>query len=264
MNHGRWVGKEDDCARWSFSGALAKKLKSLLPNKRIDQLFLSSLARRQLELLLDTMMLADGTGWDDGEQRSHLRFHTIDEEEANLFQILAALCGYASNKVWRDMSKYEPRSDKLKNVPHCDGYWVITLLRRKYTQLDRHQVREFYNKQPIWCPVVPNTYFVARRQGKVFITGNTPIQGTAADIAKAAMLRCAEHAGLVHDLQTTMRLQVHDEIIFTRPDDGYTEQAIAVIKELMEDPFHGRWTPRQIQVPLVAEVGTGYSWATAH
>ena len=83
---------------------------------------------------------------------------------------------------------------------------------------------------------------------------NTPVQGTAADIIKLAMVRvdCAlREAGL----QSRLILQVHDELLLECPPEE-TEQAAALLQEAMEDAIG-------LQVPLVAEVHQGVNWAEA-
>jgi len=90
------------------------------------------------------------------------------------------LTGAASGSVWRDMSMYSPHSEKMSNVPKCDGVWYVTILKRDKVQVVGGQRRDFVGKIPVWCPVVPNTFFVARRKGYVFITGNTTGQDLAA------------------------------------------------------------------------------------
>ena len=93
---------------------------------------------------------------------------------------------------------------------------------------------------------------------------NSPIQSTAADICKAAMLRCAESRELTEGYGFRMLLQIHDEILGELPEGGDTVGATQLLKELMEDPFQGRWSPYELRVPLIVEVGMGHSWATAH
>jgi DNA polymerase-1 len=93
----------------------------------------------------------------------------------------------------------------------------------------------------------------AERQGV-----NSEIQGTAAEIAKMAMLRCDSDAEL-HSLDAQMLLQVHDELIFDVPDDQEIRQRVKKrVKEIMEHPF-----PFELSVPLPASVGEGYTWADA-
>jgi DNA polymerase-1 len=90
---------------------------------------------------------------------------------------------------------------------------------------------------------------------------NAPIQGTAADIIKRAMIRipkALEDAGLAG--KARMLLQVHDELVFEAPEDK-AEDTIACVKSVMEAAA----TPTlDLAVPLEVEAGTGPSWAEAH
>jgi DNA polymerase-1 len=88
---------------------------------------------------------------------------------------------------------------------------------------------------------------------------NAPIQGTAADIIKRAMIRvppALEAAGL----KTKMLLQVHDELLFEVPE-AEIDEASALVKQVMEaacDPV------LELTVPLVADTGVGDTWDAAH
>ncbi len=84
---------------------------------------------------------------------------------------------------------------------------------------------------------------------------NTPIQGTAADLIKVAMIRMAA-ALAEHRLQTQMLLSVHDEIVFEVP-----EQELADIKRLAPEVMERVW---QLKVPLKVNVAWGPNWAEAH
>ncbi len=70
---------------------------------------------------------------------------------------------------------YEPKSEKMHNVPQMTGCYVVTVLQRKFTRIEEEHRSEYVGRVGVWCPVVPNTFFVARRQGSVFTTGNTPV-----------------------------------------------------------------------------------------
>ncbi|MEC7211252.1 MAG: DNA polymerase, partial [Pseudomonadota bacterium] len=88
---------------------------------------------------------------------------------------------------------------------------------------------------------------------------NAPIQGSAADIIKRAMVRLP---GALADagIEARMLLQVHDELIF-EADDAIAADAVEVIRAVMEsaaDPV------LQLAVPLVADAGIADSWAEAH
>ena len=88
---------------------------------------------------------------------------------------------------------------------------------------------------------------------------NAPIQGTAADIIKRAMIRIP--AALTSaKLQARMLLQVHDELVFEVPI-AEVEATGQVVRKVME----GAALPAlELSVPLVADIGVGDNWAQAH
>ncbi len=83
---------------------------------------------------------------------------------------------------------------------------------------------------------------------------NTPVQGTAADIIKLAMVRI-DKALREAGLQSRLILQVHDELLLECPPEE-AEQAAALLREAMEGAI-------SLEVPLVAEVHSGVNWAEA-
>jgi DNA polymerase-1 len=88
---------------------------------------------------------------------------------------------------------------------------------------------------------------------------NAPIQGTAADMIKLAMINI--HRELARrKLKTRMLLQVHDELVFEAPA-AQAEETAAIARKVMEGaplPAHA------ISVPLIAEAGIADNWAEAH
>ena len=100
----------------------------------------------------------------------------------------------------------------------------------------------------------PNMRQFAERQAI-----NAPIQGSAADIIKRAMI--ALPAVIASSgLDIKMLLQVHDELIFEVPDEQ-AERASALIREVMETAHK---QVISLNVPLVAEAGIAKNWALAH
>lgn len=85
---------------------------------------------------------------------------------------------------------------------------------------------------------------------------NAPIQGTAADIIKVAMVRVA-HRLREEGFRSQMILQVHDELCFTVPAEE-RERLMAMVKEEMEQVLPS------LGVPLIADVGVGKNWLEAH
>lgn len=89
---------------------------------------------------------------------------------------------------------------------------------------------------------------------------NAPVQGTAADIIKRAMIRmdgALAEAGLTG---TRMLLQVHDELVFEVPE-AEVAGATEVIRRVMETAAA---PSLQLSVPLGVEIGTGPNWGAAH
>ena len=88
------------------------------------------------------------------------------------------------------------------------------------------------------------------------IATNTPIQGSAADICKLAMLDIARRfeAG---GHRAKMLLQIHDELVFEAPPEEL-EPVIELVRDAMENALP------DLSVPLVVDIGHGDSWAAAH
>jgi DNA polymerase-1 len=115
--------------------------------------------------------------------------------------------------------------------------WVLTLFGRR-----------------CWIPEI-NTKVIARRGYAERQAINAPIQGSAADIMKRAMIRVAralerERAG------ARLLLSVHDELVFEVPEAEVAATA-TLVKSIMEGAA-------ALEVPLVVDVGHGISWDAAH
>lgn len=83
---------------------------------------------------------------------------------------------------------------------------------------------------------------------------NTPIQGTAADLMKKAMIEIWT-AIAKNGLKSKMILQVHDELVFEVPD-GECDRIEALVKDKMENVY-------DMKVPLKVHLGWGINWAEA-
>jgi DNA polymerase-1 len=88
---------------------------------------------------------------------------------------------------------------------------------------------------------------------------NAPIQGSAADIIRRAMVRMPD-ALAAKKLKTRMLLQVHDELIFEAPDKE-VDQAIAIAKSVMEK---SSLPALQLSVPLEVDARAAANWDEAH
>ena len=133
-------------------------------------------------------------------------------------------------------SKLKAYMDGLVNFARDHGY-VETIMKRKRYLKDinsrNHTVKSFAERNAI----------------------NTPIQGSAADIIKMAMIEV--HKEMKNrDLKSKMILQVHDELVFDA-HKSELEELKSLVKEKMEGVI-------DIGVPLTTEVGIGNNWLEAH
>ncbi|WP_421220413.1 DNA polymerase I [Aeromonas jandaei] len=85
---------------------------------------------------------------------------------------------------------------------------------------------------------------------------NAPMQGSAADIIKRAMINVDSWIRGIEDQSIRMLMQVHDELVFEIREEKL-EEYIAIIKEKMS-------AAAELDVPLVVEAGTGDNWDQAH
>jgi DNA polymerase-1 len=95
-----------------------------------------------------------------------------------------------------------------------------------------------------------------RRKGAERAAINAPMQGTAADIIKKAMLAVDEWLQAKDDPRIQMTMQVHDELVFEIHED-IVEEATAKLVDIMNNAVH-------LKVPLIAEAGIGDNWEQAH
>ena len=128
-----------------------------------------------------------------------------------------------------------------------------------YMQQTREKARQLGYVETVlgrrlWLPEISNANG-NRRQGAERAAINAPMQGTAADIIKLAMI--AVHNWLHKEqLRSKLIMQVHDELILEVPDDE-----IALIKNSLTE-YMGNVL--QLDVPLLIDVGVGDNWEQAH
>ena len=106
----------------------------------------------------------------------------------------------------------------------------------------------------LWLPEINSTNG-NRRQGAERAAINAPMQGTAADIIKLAMIAVSNWLAK-EKMQSKLIMQVHDELILEVPD-AEIERVKSNLPELMESVV-------QLDVPLLVEMGFGGNWEQAH
>jgi DNA polymerase-1 len=158
--------------------------------------------------------------------------------EFSLSQDLGITRAQAKEYMERYFAKYSGVAAYMTEIvekARRDGY-VVTLFGRRR-----------------WLPELKSSNFNLRSFGER-VALNMPIQGTAADIIKLAMIR-VDAALRREGLEGKLVLQVHDELIVECPQ-GEQEQVKALLEREMENVV-------QLSVPLTADAGVGKSWGEA-
>ena len=137
----------------------------------------------------------------------------------------------------------------LNTFPKVDGYMQNCI---EHAKEKGYVETLFGRRRPL--PELASSNFQVRSSGER-MARNTPIQGTAADIIKLAMVHVWQRLR-DEKLQARLLLQVHDELIVEAPESE-VEQVKRILKEEMEQVV-------SYSVPLTAEVGTGKTWLEAH
>lgn len=126
--------------------------------------------------------------------------------------------------------------DELKERAHKQGYSETVFGRRRY-------LPELTSKNPVLRSAAERAAI------------NMPIQGTAADLLKLAMI--AIERRLSEEVQLgQMLLTIHDELIFEVPEGG-EQKMIDTVKPIMEGVT-------ELEVPIVVDAGVGKNWLSAH
>jgi DNA polymerase-1 len=118
---------------------------------------------------------------------------------------------------------------------------------------DKGYVETVFGRR-LWLPEIKSSN-AGRRQGAERAAINAPMQGTAADLIKRAMLAVQDWLD-AQKLRTLMVLQVHDELVLEVPDEELTI-VDAALPKLMGGVV-------KLKVPLLVEVGVGANWDAAH
>ncbi len=140
------------------------------------------------------------------------------------------------DNYFRNFPEIKTYMEKIKDFAHLNGF-IETMFNRKsfIANINNPKLKSYAERAAI----------------------NAPIQGSAADILKIAMVKIQKilkEENLTDDIR--MLLQVHDELVFEVKEDK-VDYATSIIKNTMENVI-------QLSVPLIAEVGVADNWKDAH
>lgn len=237
--------------------------KAFIPEKGC-KLISADYSQLELRILahitLDPVMLeAYKNNEDIHAQTARLVFGATDEKDLKEKRRLAKIVNFGiayaveafglSQRV--GISKQEARKV-------IDDYFKTYKGIREYMDRTPQQAREqgyissLFGRRRYFPGINDRNFAVRSRSEREAI--NMPIQGTASDIVKIAMIRVA-NALKAEGLRTKMIMQVHDELLFEGPETEL-EAATVLIKREME-------AAATLDVPLVVEIGVGDNWKDA-
>jgi DNA polymerase I len=132
---------------------------------------------------------------------------------------------------------------------------VLEYMQRTRTQASEQGYVETLDGRRLYLPDIKSSNAM-RRKGAERAAINAPMQGTAADIIKRAMIKVADWLKQPDAPRARIIMQVHDELVFEVHNDD-VEAASEKIRDLMESSM-------ELAVPLKVDVGTGENWDQAH
>lgn len=228
------------------------------PDRTLSFDFVSTLSQHQAEVLMWAMIEGDGTLGDNGKS-SNITFTCNSVERKDVFQYLAFIAGYATNAYrisaedanrWTNGKLYPSLSNKTPVVVKND-YWTISVLRVKRAHIyPHHKSERFVNK--VWCVTTGTGTWVMRRNGKVSITGNSVVQGSAADLTKMAILNLCNNKRW-QEIGGRLLVPVHDELITEVPAQ-YAEEGAKILSDCMCG------AASFMPFPITCDVETSYRW----
>jgi len=239
------------------------KVCNMFPNRVLTYEFLNSLSQHQAQVLMKAMLQADGSGVDGhgelitlhGNSKSTPSMCCSNIEETDLFQYLAFIAGYATNVTTcepMDCTSKNKLYESMGNIPNTrNTYYTVTVLKRQRAHVYPHN-KSLMHCNLVWCVSTNNHTWIARREGKVFITGNSIIQGSAADLTKIALLKIFNNKEW-NELGARILVPVHDELIAEVPIRN-AERAGELLGSLMSEA--GNFLPFTIN----CDVETSYKW----
>lgn len=174
-------------------GRVARDIQQVAPDRVLSYQFINELTTDHRLLLIDTMVAGDGCVRDRDAELPERSYTQKDKAHTDAFGALCALAGVATTTTYREFRTKTPNGDeydckvfevqlKKRTVAHVRNLdWHGG--RGHLSKRDRHPTVDY--DDIIWCPSTEYGTFVCRRNGKVFVTGNTGDMENAKSVAKA-------------------------------------------------------------------------------
>lgn len=233
---------------------LAAKIMDEFPDRVLTSEFIQSLSQHQAQTVMWAMLEGDGS------YKDSIVFSCSSLRQVDMFQYLAFVAGYATN-MYETTPEYHnstPSSNKCyasvsnkKPIHITKPFYNISVLKVQRAQIYPHHKR-VVAVPGVWCPTTKTSTWIARRCGKVFITGNSVVQGSAADMTKLAMLKL-QNSEEWAAIGGRLLVPVHDELIAEVPIDKWKEGG-ELLSRLMSEA--GEFLP----FPISCDVTTTLRW----
>ena len=120
-------------------------------------------------------------------------------------------------------------------------------------------VNNIFGRRSHFISINDKNYNVRNFQERAAI--NAPIQGSASEIMRLAMIRLSEKLNDQKNNKTKMLLQIHDELIFETPEDDVKRISKIIIEEMssvVNSDHHS------FSIPLTVDLNTGNNWGQLH
>lgn len=239
---------------WDITCEEGRRIREEMPCKTLKMKVILSLSSRQRRLLFQTMLKGDGC-WDQQAGR-YRKFIAGTKERADAFLSLCALIGQPARAHERDYTHYSPKKyASMGNVPKSTTCWIVELPVNTKAQPQYGSKWEKWSGK-VWCPSLKYGTWVAKRNGKVFITGNSPVQTASSDGVLLSASELIDTKSL-DPKEARIIAFVHDELVFEiKKKAGLVEKYFKRIKQALENPPTERFG-FQMRVPLVCDGKVG-------
>lgn len=215
---------------------------NMFPDRRLTYEFINTLSQHQCRLLMWYMISGDGTfGVCKSENGSNITMCLSDKDKCDKFQYLVFRAGYASSfyEVTPEEHNSYPSANKLyeslsntKPIHITKSYFIVNIFK-----IIRAQIYPYHKSRKtvpgVWCVSTSNHTWIARRNGFVYVTGNSIIQGSAADQTKMAMIALYHNEDWKR-IGGRLLIPVHDELIAEVPEE-YKDEGGKILSETMVD-----------------------------
>lgn len=167
--------------RFGLSGDFIDKIVALAPTQeKIPSMeFLTNCTEKQLQLFINSALLGDGNG--EFAKKRKVIFYQSNFKRMDAFVAATTLLGYTSKS--RHKCKFKEGKCYIHTHKNCNGYNQVCNVMLKggkgkaKTYLNKLTKTEVAYSGTVWCPITYSGHWVARRDGAVFITGNSDLGG---------------------------------------------------------------------------------------